>query len=85
MDSYYLNKKCNSEDGTNNDCWSEVESVSNMHMLFHNNTEENLINQKDCHLIEFENTKILLLVCIIILFIIIFFLLKKFKKNYVYL
>ena len=58
MDSYYLNKKCNSEDGTNNDCWSEVESVSNMHMLFQNKTEQKL--EFDCHLFEFENTKILL-------------------------
>ena len=43
MDSYYLNKKCNSEvDGANFDCWSEFESVSNMHMLFRNKTEDHL-------------------------------------------
>ena len=46
MDSYYLNKKCNSEvDGANFDCWSEFESVSNMHMLFRNKTEDHL-NEK---------------------------------------
>ena len=92
MDSYYLNKKCNSEvDGANFDCWSEFESgVSNMHMLFRNKTEDHL-NEKlefDCHLFDFENisTNSLLLICIIVLSIIIipisiFFLLKKFKKN----
>ena len=87
MDSYYLNKKCNSEvDGANFDCWSEFESVSNMHMLFRNKTEDHL-NEKlefDCHLFDFENisTYSLLLICIIVLIIpiSIFFLLKKFKK-----
>ena len=91
MDSYYLNKKCNSEvDGANFDCWSEFESgVSNMHMLFRSKTEDHL-NEKlefDCHLFDFENisTHSLLLICIIVLSIIIipisiFFLLKKFKK-----
>ena len=84
-----MNKKCNYEDGTNNDCWSEVESVSNMHMLFRNKTEDHL-NEKlefDCHLFDFENisSNSLLLICIIVLSIItipisIFFLLKKFKK-----
>ena len=91
MDSYYLNKKCNSEvDGANFDCWSEFESVSNMHMLFRNKTEDHLIEKLefDCHLFDFENistTNSLLLICIILLSIIIipisiFFLLKKFKK-----
>ena len=83
-----MNKKCNYEDGTNNDCWSEVESVSNMHMLFHNKSEQSLIEklESDCDLIEFE-TNILLLVCIIVLLFIIiipiffFFLLKKYSKK----
>ena len=91
MDSYYLNKKCNSEvDGANFDCWSEFESVSNMHMLFRNKTEDHL-NEKlefDCHLFDFENisTNSLLLICILIVLSIIiipisiFFLLKEFKR-----